>query len=94
MTQDKEITKVVFRKFKDGEIIALFPEIQYNEDRKYCMSYTHVGQHGAANYDLRLDCKLAKPEEYAPLVKELKGIGYNLKIQKRVNRKWFGTIAT
>ena len=92
MKQDQEITKVVFRKFKDGEVIALFPEIQYNEDRRYCMSYMHIGQHGSANYDLRLCCKLARPEEYASLLKELEDIGYNLKIQTRVNRKWFDII--
>ena len=40
ITQDKEKTKVVFRKFKDGEIIALFPEIEAAAgDKSACMSY-------------------------------------------------------
>ena len=38
------MTKVVFRKFKDGEVIAVFPEVSWNY--VHLMSYQHVGQHG------------------------------------------------
>ena len=89
MKQDKEITKVVFRKFKGGDIIALFPEVQYNNDKDLCMSYQHIGQHGAASYRLIDDTILAKPEEYSDLAKELEDIGYNLKIQKKINKRWY-----
>ena len=38
------MTKVVFRKFKDGVVIAVFPEVSYNY--VHLMSYQHEGQHG------------------------------------------------
>ncbi len=89
MEKDKEKTKVIFRKFKDGEIIALFPEVQANDSHWGCMSYMHIGQHGAARYNIVWDTKLAKPEEYADLKTELEDLGYNLEVRKRVNKRWF-----
>ena len=84
MKKDKEKTKVVFRKFKDGDIIALFPEIEGGVNQKgECMSYMHIGQHSGASYALVYDTKLAKPEEYADLFAELEGIGYNLDVKRR-----------
>ena len=87
MEKDIEKTIVVFRKFKDGEIIALFPDIPetYPGD---CQSYLHVGQHGAANYAylVRYITTPATPEEYADLQEELTSIGYNLDIKKRITR--------
>lgn len=75
--------KVVFRKFKsDGEIIALFPQTLYS---RYVTSYMHIGQHGDADYHwcIRIS-KPATPEEYKPLLNELKSIGYdNLRIVKK-----------
>ena len=79
------MTKVIFRKFvKDGQIIALFPEIIGNS-RYECCSYMHIGQHCSANYALVVfNTKPAKKEEYAPLLEELKQIGYDdLKVYKR-----------
>lgn len=40
--------KVVFRRFKEGGIIALFPYIPWNESENTITSYMHAGQHGAA----------------------------------------------
>jgi hypothetical protein len=79
--KDKEQTKVVFRKFKDGEIIALFPEIVsgYN-----ILSYMHTGQHGEASPLLVSDTKPATKAEYLPLFRELSGLGYNLRIMRRM----------
>lgn len=38
-------TRVIFRKFKDGEIIALFPAIAgTNNYGDTCQSYVHMGQ--------------------------------------------------
>lgn len=70
-------TKVVFRKFDDGEVIALFPDI--HEHSGYILSYIHIGQHGAAHPDLLDDLSECSMEEYMPLYKELRYVvGYNI----------------
>ncbi len=88
---------VIFRTFKKRrlyngnypEVIALFPYIA--SDRRGalygCESYMHVGQHGSADYDNVIrGTRPATPEEYAPLQRELVGIGYQLKIASRRDR--------
>lgn len=90
MERDTHKTVVVFRKFRNGEVIALFPELPHmigNWD--YCSSYMHVGQHGAASpHGLTWNhTSLAKPDEYAALQTELESIGYNLTVRQRVTRK-------
>jgi hypothetical protein len=86
---DKHKTKVIFRKFKDGDIIALFPELQADMSRGNCQSYQHVGQHGAASYDLVNNTKPATKEECANLAAELTSIGYNLDVKRRINKRWY-----
>lgn len=86
----KEETAVMFRKFKDGEIIALFP---YEPERTYgtCNSYMHIGQHGTADLSGIIGRTMpATEEEYEDLYLELVNYGpaeanYNLKVIKRVN---------
>ena len=78
--------KVIFRKFKSGDVIALFPQEPATSDGWECMSYMHVGQHGSANPMIVQDTKAATPKEYAPLVAELLSIGYRLDIHKRFGR--------
>lgn len=75
--------RVTFRKWKDtGELIAFFPDQQ---DREFIMAYEHHGQHGNAMYP-HPQTVAATPEEYAPLLAELKAIGYDdLRIVKRVS---------
>jgi len=90
MEKDKEKTKVIFRKFINGDIIALFPEIEGGANQKgECMSYMHVGQHSGAAYALIYNTKPAKPDEYADLFAELEGIGYNLDVKKKITKRWF-----
>jgi len=87
MKKDNFKTKVVFRKFKDGEIIALFPfETQnYKND---CLSYMHLGQHSEASYFYCIQIsKPATEKEYKDLFNELSEIGYNLQIIKRFIKK-------
>ena len=80
--KDKEITKVVFRKYKDGNIIALFPYI--DEGNNNCGCYMRVGQHGAAYYKYVIKgTKPAKSDEYKSLKEELESMGYNLQVIKR-----------
>lgn len=87
MKQDNFKTIVVFRKYKDGDIIALFPNeiVDHNGN---CSSYMHVGQHSAAGYTgVVYGTKPAESREYETLKRELESIGYNLNIKKRWSRK-------
>lgn len=79
-------TLVVFRKFENGEVIALFPEIPGTSSPYDCLSYCQIGQHSAADMLLTRHTFPAKPLEYKELAKELKQIGYNLKIGRRIPR--------
>ena len=79
------MTRVIFRKFKeDNEIIALFPDEIANEHNE-CWSYMHIGQHSPADYNgVIRSTKPAAEDEYAPLLEELKYVGYDdLKVCKR-----------
>lgn len=85
MKKDKYKTVVIFRKFKDGQIIALFPyEVDiYNHN---CSSYMHIGQHSGANYSHCIQItKPANKIEYKALFYELEQIGYNLEIKQKFN---------
>ena len=82
--KDKEKTKVIFRIWPDGDVIALFPQIAASNDGYTCQSYMHIGQHGGADTGIvKRATRLAKPKEYMPLLKELRQIGYNVQIAKR-----------
>jgi molybdopterin converting factor small subunit len=74
-------TKVHFRKFKEGDVIAIFPDEQWD---LHCnvASYMHIGQHGGASPELIDELEAVDKEEYEPLQKELESIGYDLKILK------------
>ncbi len=74
--------RVVFRKWRIGcGIIALFPDETYTYN---VGSYTHIGQHGEADYRHVMKNTIpATPEEYAGLKKELESIGYQLTVVKR-----------
>ena len=80
-------TKVIFRKFKNGDVIALFPQMAGTNKTWTCSSYMQIGQHGAADVNLTQSTKLAKPNEYKTLLSELKRIGYkNIVIGKRFSK--------
>ncbi len=73
----------MFRRCKDGEIVALFP-YEIATTAGHVISYQHTGQHGAADYLCFInDTRPATAAEYTDLLLELEGIGYNLKIVKR-----------
>lgn len=63
--------KVVFRVFKEGDVIALLCGSGIDANPGNVVSYMHVGQHGEASRYLGRDLRLATPEEYEPLRKEL-----------------------
>lgn len=79
-----ELTTVIFRKYPDGNIIALFPyEV---ETSTYISSYMHVGQHGAADYEgVMADTVPASEMEYEDLYNELTEIGYDLEVKSKRN---------
>ena len=95
MEKDVQKTDVIFRKFKDDNaIIALFPYDLWSYRGIDCMSYMHVGQHGAAEHSACLkNCKPAKENEYQDLFNELEDLGYNLNvIKKRDNNKFLNIL--
>lgn len=76
-------TKVVFRKFKDGSIVALFPD-EIVDPLGSIASYQHVGQHGAAHYSHCIYTSVpATPKEQQALRQELENMGYKLEVKKR-----------
>jgi hypothetical protein len=88
MKTQEEKTKVIFRKFKDGDVIAMFPTIAGTNDyTQDCLSYQHLGQHSSASVDLPSHTKRVKEPEYRSLKKELEAIGYSLIIGHRFTRK-------
>ena len=82
-----ETTKVIFRKYKDGEVIALMPEEKWSDG---CVtSYLHIGQHSGADYNkVMYNTKPATADEYASLYSELKIVGYShLQVIQRKPRR-------
>lgn len=70
---------VVFRVFPEGDVIALFPGEQAG--RGLINSYQRLGQHGGASPQLVKELRKAARAEYAPLLTELKQIGYCLRVR-------------
>lgn len=70
-------TNVVFKKWEDGQIIALFPHDSFDLDGNIT-SYMHIGQHSGASRDLLYELDDASIEEYKNLKDELLSIGYKL----------------
>lgn len=75
-------TRVAFRVFDTGEVIALFPGVIWANNQ--IASYMHVGQHGGASRILIADLRKAKKAEYMPLYNELENIGYNLQVMRGI----------
>ena len=80
---DSEQVKVIFRKFPEGDVIALFPE--QDQGRGLIGSYMTIGQHSDASKSLITDLEPASKEEYAKLAAELERIGYDIVISESVN---------
>lgn len=79
---DPRITRVVYRKWPDGDIIALFPDDDWNGFE--VSSYMHIGQHGGARYhQVIASTKPATHDEYISLHHELQTRGYVLRVARR-----------
>ena len=77
-----EKVNVTFRKFEDGEVIAIFPTmfpVPQNSDLEV-LSYMHEGQHAMASECLVNELEKASETEYKPLLDELNAIGYNMNV--------------
>lgn len=93
-------TKVLFRRFHQGDLIALFPEEPADNQLGHCSSYQSIGQHGAASVDLgpyTVPATLAEPD-VAALAKELERVGYEIqpvhRITAAMHRKRLAAITT
>ena len=76
-------TKVIFKKCSNGQIVAAFPQIPWDNSPFHLQCYEHVGQHGNGAESYLILLTPAKPVEYSELLKELKAIGYDVKIAHR-----------
>ena len=83
-----EPARVVFRKFTNGDVIAVFPDwLHSRRPSVELVCYEHIGQHGACDPNIADWTKPASPDEYAPLLAELGQIGYApITILKRIPR--------
>ena len=80
-------TKVLFRKWLNGEVIALMPYVPADVNGIYSDSYEHVGQHGAADAEGLIGRTVpAIPSEFAALKRELESIGYAIEVIQRIPR--------
>jgi hypothetical protein len=83
-------TPVIFRieRRKGGEVTAVFPCEPHNMSGNEMSCYVHVGQHGACSFAWfnSSSHRLAKPEEYQDLKRELESAPYTyrLKVYKRL----------
>lgn len=75
-----EKTRVVFRQWPNGDIIALFPQIPADNQGYTCSSYEHIGQHGGANPDVVVGQTTYVSSLHPPLAKELEELGYDLEV--------------
>ena len=86
--------KVIFRKDREGNIIAFLPELRVNYGN--IASYMHIGQHSEADYWFYKETKKADKSEYSSLLDELKRIyddcilvvKQRLRYDDLVNKAW------
>lgn len=83
--KENQPVKVVFRRYTNGQILALMP-YEISNFSFMCSSYQHIGQHSAADYSHCISStKPAKSEEYAILKRELENVGYVVQVLHRIN---------
>jgi hypothetical protein len=72
-------------------VTAVFPSQRGTHNTDTAMSYAHIGQHGVCSRDWYTGCtRAATPEEYAPLLAELRRI-YETgpdAVKLRVVKRW------
>ena len=79
---------MVFRKWSNGDILALMPEIPADNYGYMCQSYEIVGEHGGADYTGCISqTKPATKAEYKDCYTALKRRGYNIRVVKRASSR-------
>ena len=82
------LTKVLFRVYPEGDVIALFPDESGTYPKDFCLSYQKVGQHGPAHFnEICQETRKAHQEEYRGLYNELTGQGYILEVVPNYRRR-------
>jgi len=72
-------TLVKFLKEDDGNILAVFPQLNYNKrlyGNKLKLAYVHMGQHTSCSLEYAKTCNMATSKQYTNLLTELKQQGY------------------
>lgn len=89
MKQDKHFTRVAFRKFEDGSVIAIMPDDIWLDGRNNTLltSYMHVGKHGGCSHELLTELDIAVRKEYKDLWRELESLGYKLRLYKEIKHE-------
>ena len=82
-------TKVIFRKYCNGQIIALFPELG---DEEYCDCYSHIGQHSNTEYHYTMS--ITQSSTGGALKSELEQMGYDLIVCQKMSHKMYHRRAT
>lgn len=81
-------TPVVFRTWRaaPSTVLALFPFDLGTNNPGTCSSYEHVGQHGSADPFICRDGRTrpATRAEWRPLARELRRVGYRLRVLSRI----------
>lgn len=82
--EDDEPVVVLFRKWPDGDIDAVFPGLPGTDKPGSVAVYAHVGQHSSGDYQLIMrKTTAALPSEYEALQKELESAPYHYKLIPR-----------
>jgi len=65
---------VIFRAERSGEVTAVFPTLTADYAGLEFTIYAHIGQHGGATLPWYRGTRAARPDEYADLLQEVRGI--------------------
>jgi hypothetical protein len=87
---NKPTDPVVIRVWKGDpdDVFALFPTDPADIYGHLCTSYQHIGQHSAADYYHCIrNSRAATRREAAPLLIELRRIGYRPRVLKRASHR-------
>lgn len=73
-----EVLPVIFRAERSGDfkgdVTAVFPTLPHDTQGRNLTIYAHVGQHGGGSFTWYHATRAAKPDEFADLLRELRGI--------------------